>query len=114
VGSLLKALSVAHIRFNRVRYRDATSVKANLLDDGIVDTLVSIGATIALHEIPWLASLRAEYAGSSRRTGCLPGVTDALVLNTLERWTQELFLARGRLVLTSTADRHQSMIDVRP
>jgi hypothetical protein len=48
VGSLLKEPSVAHLRFNRMRYTDATSVKANLLDDGIVDTLASVGATSAL------------------------------------------------------------------
>src|SRR6266851_32094 len=28
-------------------------VQAKLLDDGIGDTLVSVGATIALHDIPW-------------------------------------------------------------
>jgi hypothetical protein len=40
-----------------MRYTDATRVKANLLDDGIVDTLVSIDATIALQEIPLLHEL---------------------------------------------------------
>jgi hypothetical protein len=45
VGSLLTELSVAHCRFNRMRYADATSVKVNLLDDDIVDTLASVGAT---------------------------------------------------------------------
>jgi hypothetical protein len=47
VGSLLTELSVAHCLFNRMRYADATSVKVNLLDDDIVDTLASVGATSA-------------------------------------------------------------------
>jgi hypothetical protein len=47
VGSLLKELFVAHIRFNRMRYDRWTSVKVKLLDDGIVDTLASVGAASA-------------------------------------------------------------------
>jgi hypothetical protein len=36
-GLVAKELFVAHIRVNRMRYDRWTSVKANLLDDGIVD-----------------------------------------------------------------------------
>jgi hypothetical protein len=37
-----------------------------------VDTLASVGATIALHEIAWSHELYvAEYAGNIRRTGCV-------------------------------------------
>jgi hypothetical protein len=32
-----------------VRYTGASSVKANLLDDGVVDTLGSVGATSGVH-----------------------------------------------------------------
>jgi hypothetical protein len=34
-----------------LRCDQTRSVEANLLDDGIDDTLASVGATIALHEI---------------------------------------------------------------
>jgi hypothetical protein len=47
-------------------------VKANLLDDGIGDTLASDGATIALHEIPWpreLAQRNTREASDVRALG---------------------------------------------
>jgi hypothetical protein len=40
----LNGLSVAQIGLNLMRHTHATSVKPNLLDDGIVDTLASAGA----------------------------------------------------------------------
>src|SRR2546430_2356982 len=49
-----------------MRYMDATSVKANLLDDGIVDTLASIGATRAF-TLPFPSTPRA--ADDGRRCG---------------------------------------------
>jgi len=36
---------VARIRFNRETTHDVSSVKVNLLDDGVVDTFVSVVAT---------------------------------------------------------------------
>jgi hypothetical protein len=56
-GALLEELSVAHIRFNSDAHTDATRVKANPLDDGIVDTLVSVGATSAF-TLPFPATPR--------------------------------------------------------
>jgi len=49
VCSLAKGLSGTRIRFNRVRYTDAIKREVNLLDDGVVDALVSVGATSRVH-----------------------------------------------------------------
>ena len=49
VGSLVKEFSVPHVRFNSVRYTNAIRRKRNLLDDGIVDTLGSVGARRRAH-----------------------------------------------------------------
>jgi len=69
VDSLLKNCPLRIVRFNRMRYIDAIygcdqtrSVEANLLDDGIDDTLTSVGATGALREIPWPHELDARVA----------------------------------------------------
>ena len=55
-----------------------------------------------------------EYAATSRRAGCLLGVADLLVLNHDREMDTRVVAGAGPVVLTSTADRHQSMIDVRP
>jgi len=90
-------------------------VKANLLDDGSVDTLVLVGATIALHEIPWPHELVWRNTRETSNIRAVYQCEDTLVLNHgIERSTQELLLARGTRVLTLGADRHQRMMDGRP
>src|SRR2546428_5318344 len=59
-----------------------------------VDILESVGATIALHEIPGPTSFRGGIRGKQPTYGLGAGA--------------------GTLVLTSAPDRHQSMIDVHP
>src|SRR2546427_10449834 len=57
-----------------------------------VDILGSVGATIALHEIPGPTSFRGGIRGEQPTCG--------------------LFAGAGTLVLTSAADRHPRMIDL--
>ena len=44
VCSFIKGFSGAYVRFNWMHYTDAPNVTANLLDDGVVNTLASVGA----------------------------------------------------------------------
>jgi len=50
-------------RYSKHECNQTRSVEANLLDDGIDDTLASVGATIAL-QVSWpLQTCVARYAG---------------------------------------------------
>jgi hypothetical protein len=59
-----------------MRYSDASSVKANLSDDGVVDTLESVGATSVAHTSVRLAAnygLSPEFEEFARSNPIRPG-----------------------------------------
>jgi hypothetical protein len=70
----IEELSVAHIQFNSMRLTDGIQREANLLDDGVVDTLGSVGATSAAHTSVRLVANYGFYAAkikpqAEHRTG---------------------------------------------
>jgi hypothetical protein len=63
------------MRYTKHRCDQTSSVEANLLVDGIDDTLVSVGPTVALHEISWpyKLALRNMRQTSDLRAVCWCG-----------------------------------------
>ena len=62
------------MRYTKHRCDQTSSVEANLLVDGIDDTLISVGPTVALHEISWPQNLRGAICGKPPTYGLSAGV----------------------------------------
>jgi hypothetical protein len=107
-SSLFLQMAIGGAIRRRFRYtkhgcNQTRSAEANLLDDGIDDTLASVGTTIALRESPGSRNVRGAIRGKDV-DDVFASMADAVVLNHGGDQTQSL-LARGTLCFHSRKPR---------
>jgi hypothetical protein len=131
-GLLAEKLPVRYLRFNRMRYTDATSMEANLLDDGVVDTLASVVAmsafTASYPSTPRTApaSFRAVHRHPALREACQTNACDprrqsTSAVRVTEQTSGDLQnVVEGAVICSKgdrrrlVADRHHRVMDDRP